>query len=55
MGAEMDLMAKIIQVGESILDEAPLYIWLSTANPRESMELLDGLKQDIIPLLSMFL
>ncbi len=37
------------------LDEAPLYIWLSTSNPKESMELLDGLKQDIIPLLSMFL
>ena len=37
------------------LDEAPLYVWLSTANPKESMELLDGLKKDIIPLLAMFL
>jgi len=37
------------------LDEAPLFVWLSTSNPEESLALLDGLKADIIPLLSMFL
>ncbi|OLS14041.1 MAG: ADP-ribosylation factor-like 1 [Promethearchaeota archaeon CR_4] len=37
------------------LDEAPIFVWLSTSDPKESLELLGGLKQDIIPLLSMFL
>jgi len=39
----------------SDLDEAPLYFWIITANPQESSELLEELKQDIIPLLAMFI